>query len=324
MTTVHHKKAAAMGVLGALGPVLFVLGLTAVPACRTYNVEKKLAPAYSDFLSKVGYIITREERKIFLELPDSGKDGFIEQFWERRDPDPDTEPNEYRIEYEQRVERTKILFHGEGRLGWQTDRGRIYILFGPPHERLTYPMDSSGFCREVWYYGSFPVIFIDQHCSGNFVLTAVNLEHLQELNIAQGYFQKTFSQEKKFFDYDVAIQKIRAEAAVYEGKILVDIPYDTIWFTFKEERLETAFVVRLEISDESGTVVWDAQDTFPLTLEERALKENRTRRFRMEFPLLLDKGLDKLRTQKLRLEVSVKNATEGEELRKAVEFRLKF
>jgi hypothetical protein len=41
-------------------------------------------------------------------------------------------------------------------------------------------------------------------------MRAVNLEHLQELNIAQGYFQKTFTQEKKFFDYDVIIQKTRA------------------------------------------------------------------------------------------------------------------
>jgi hypothetical protein len=78
------------------------------------------------------------------------------------------------------------------------------------------------------------------------------------------------------------------------------------------------------MSDESGATVWEAQGTFPLTLEERELTENRNRRFRMEFPLLLNEGVDKLKSQKLRLEVSVKNTTEGEELKKAVEFRLKF
>jgi len=155
-------------------------------------------------------------------------------------------------------------------------------------------------------------------------MKAINLEHLQELNIAQGYFQKTFTQEKKFFDYEVAIQKIRAGEGVYEGKVAIDIPYTTIWFTFKEERLETAFVIKLEMTDESGRPVWEAQDSFPLTLGERELKENRGRRFRMEFPLLLDKDVDRLKNQKLRLEVSVKNTTEGEELRKALEFRLKF
>lgn len=319
-----RKPSVTAGVLRALGPTLLVLGLAAISACRLYNIERKLTPAHSDFLSKVGYIITGEERKIFLELPDTEKDGYIEEFWRRRDPDPGTERNEYKLEYEGRLQQAGNLFRGEGRPGWQTDRGRIYILFGPPFERLTYPMDATGFCREVWYYGSFPVVFVDDQCSGNFVMKAINLEHLQELNIAQGYFQKTFKQEKKFFDYDVAIGKVRAEEGVYEGKVWVDIPYSTILFTFKEERLETAFVVHLEMTDESGHPVWEARDSFPLTLTERELKENRNRRFRMEFPLLIDKGLDKLKTQKLRLEVSVKNTTEGEELRKALEFRLKF
>jgi GWxTD domain-containing protein len=324
MKSVNDKKRIAAGVLSALGPILLLLGLAAVSACRTYNIERKLSPAHSNFLSKVGYIITREERKIFLELPETGKDAFIEEFWKRRDPDPETERNEFRMEYESRLEKAGSLFRGEGRPGWLTDRGRIYILFGPPSERLTYPMDASGYCREVWYYGAFPVIFIDDNCSGNFVMKAINLEHLQALNIAQGHFQKTFAQEKKFFDYEVGILKVRAEGGVYEGKVAIDIPYTTIWFTFKDGRLETAFIVKAEMSDESGRVIWEAQDSFPLTLEERELKENRGRRFRMEFPLLLDKEVDRLKSQKIRLEVSVKDTTEGEELRKVLEFRLKF
>jgi GWxTD domain-containing protein len=247
MPRLDHRKPAAATVFGVLGPVILVASLAAVSACRTYNVKQKLQPAHADFLAKVEYIITKEERKIFLELPDSGRDDFIAEFWKRRDPDPDTERNEFRIEYEDRVAKAGALFRGEGRLGWQTDRGRIFILFGPPSERLTYPMDASGFCREVWYYGAFPVIFVDEHCSGYFVMRAINLEHLQELNIAQGYFQKTFSREKKFFDYEVSMQKTRAEGGVYEGKVFVDIPYDTIWFTFKGGRLETGFEVRLEV-----------------------------------------------------------------------------
>jgi GWxTD domain-containing protein len=318
------KPSVTAGVLRALGPVFLVLGLAAVSACRLYNIERKLTPAHADFLSKVRYIVTGEERKIFLELPDAEKDGYIDEFWKRRDPDPDTPQNEYKIEYEDRLQKAGNLFRGEGRPGWETDRGRIFILFGPPSERLTYPMDAGGYCREVWYYGNLPVVFVDENCSGNFVMKAINLEHLQDLNIAQGYFQKTFKQEKKFFDYDVAIEKVRADAGVYEGKVWVDIPYSTIWFTFKEERLETGFVVRLEMMDESGHPVWEAKGSFPLTLAESELKKNRRRRFRMEFPLLIDKDLDKLKSQKLRLEVSVTNTTEGEELKKALEFRLKF
>lgn len=324
MTLPQHRKPAPAAALAALGLILFLAGLIAASGCRSYNLTRKLAPAHADFLDKVGYIISKEERKIFLELPESGRDDFIAEFWKRRDPDPETERNEFKLEYEDRVGKSEIMFRGEGRPGWQTDRGRIFILFGPPSERLTYPMDASGFCREVWYYGAFPVVFIDEQCSGNFVMKAINLEHLQALNIAQGYFQKTFSQEKKLFDYEVSIQKTRAEGGVYEGRVYVDIPYDTIWFNFKGGRLETGFEVRLEISDRSGTAIWEAQGTFPLALEEKDLTEKRKSRFRMEFPFLIDKDLDRLKDQKLRMDVSVKSTTEGEELKKAVNFQLKF
>jgi len=323
MAVIPLKRTAAAGLAGLLGPALLFAALTAGVSCKTLNMERKLQPAYADFLGKVGYIITRAERKIFLELPDADRDDFIEEFWKRRDPDPDTEINEYRLEYEDRVKRAGTMFHGEGRPGWQTDRGRIYILFGPPTERLTYPMDASGYCREVWYYGSFPVLFIDDQCQGSFIMRAINLEHLQELNIAQGHFQKTFDQEKRFFDYNVSLAKTGAAAGIFEGKVFVDIPYNTIWFNFKDGRLETSFDVRLELSDGSGTIVWQAEDSFPLALEESQLTQNRKGRFRMEFPLRIDKDLDKLLDKKLRMDVSVKSATEGEALKKVVEFRLK-
>jgi|WetSurMetagenome_2_1015567.scaffolds.fasta_scaffold62421_1 GWxTD domain-containing protein len=322
-----RRKGNAAARTAALGLAVLILvaGLAAGAAPGTMGAARtKLSKAHAEFLDKVDYIISKEERKIFRELPESGRDDFIAEFWKRRDPTPETERNEFKIEYEDRVAKAAIMFRGEGRPGWRTDRGRIFILFGPPSERLTYPMDASGYCREIWYYGAFPVVFIDDHCSGYFVMRAINLEHLQELNIAQGYFQKTFSQEKKFFDYEVSMQKTRAEAGVYEGRVFVDVPYDTIWFTFKGGRLETAFEVHLEISDGSGTIVWQAQNTFPLALEEKDLTENRKSRFRMEFPLLIDKDLDRLKAQKLRLDVSVRSTSEGDELKKAVAFQLKF
>jgi GWxTD domain-containing protein len=323
MTTIVSRPAclAASALLGAL---LLALVPAAVAGGQSAKSNKKMSHAHADFLDKVSYIISKQERKIFRELPETDRDAFVEEFWKRRDPGPDTPFNEYRAEYEDRVAKTAMLFNGEGRPGWRTDRGRIYILFGPPSERLTYPMESSGYCREVWYYGAFPVVFIDDHCSGYFVLQAINLEHLQELNIAQGHFQKTFSPEKRLFDYEVSMQKLRVENGTYEGRVYVDVPYDTIWFTFKGGRLETGFDVRVEISDPAGTTVWEAQQSFPLTLEEKDLTEHRSRRFRMEFPVVIDKGLDKLKDKKLRLDIAVKCTTEGEELKKAVGFQLKF
>jgi GWxTD domain-containing protein len=123
--------------------LLIILSLLLLLSCRLYQLERKLDPENAEFLSKVSYIITKEERKIFLELPDKEKEKFREEFWKRRDPDLETEENEFKTEYFKRLERAAEIFMGEGRPGWLTDRGRIYVLFGPPADRMTYPMGSA-------------------------------------------------------------------------------------------------------------------------------------------------------------------------------------
>jgi GWxTD domain-containing protein len=296
--------------------------LAAAAGCRFYQLERKLGPPYADFYAKVQYIMTPEERKIFLESPDSEKDGFIADFWERRNPNPDSDRNAFKIEYEERVAQAENLFHGEGRPGYLTDRGRIYILFGPPMERLTYPMDAGGFCREIWYYGGFPVIFIDEHCQGRFILTAVSLEHLEALNIAQGHYQKTFEQDKKFFDYSVSVVKTRSETARVEGRIVIDVPYAGIWFTAADDRLKTEIEARAELRTEDRTVVWTGRVSSALDLCEDELRERRGQALRAEIPFLLDKGVEALRSRKLTLFVSVVNRSGDEELKKALDFRL--
>jgi GWxTD domain-containing protein len=301
---------------------VFLLALAVAPACRLYRLERQLSPTYAEFLVKVQYIMTREERKIFLELPDSERGRFIDDFWIRRNPDPDSETNAFQTEYEERVRNADNLFRGEGRAGYLTDRGRILILFGPPSERLTYPMDAAGFCREVWYYGGFPVVFIDEHCQGQFVLTAINLEHLQALNIAQGRFQKTFEQDKKFFDYNLDIRRDRTGESVFEGRIVIDVPYAGIWFNFKAEQLTTVLDVRLEARDASGGRVWEHKTTYALALGEDELKTKKDKSYRMEIPLVLDKEAGRLRGQRLTLHVSVRNNACDDELKKVLEFRL--
>ena len=303
---------------------LFVIAmaLAFAASCRLYNLERKLKPEDAAFFSKVQYIITGEERKIFLELPESERHAFEDEFWKRRDPDPDTAENEYKTEYFKRVERATTMFHGEGRAGWLTDRGRIFILFGSPSERMTYPMDASGFCREIWYYGSFPVIFIDEHCSGSFVLTAVNLEHLQELNLAQAHFQKSFTQEKKMFDYDVTVLGKLVGEGRYEGSLVIEVPYRSLWFTARDEKLSTTLTFEAELKTSAGKTFWKNVKSFDILADEEDLKKRRDESYRMELPMVLEGDLGELRKGKNLLQVSLKNSTEGELLRKAVEFRL--
>ncbi len=100
----------------------------------------------------VRWIITDEERKTFDALKtDDEREQFIEQFWLRRDPDPDTDNNEYREEYYTRIAYANEHFTS-GIPGWKTDRGRIYIMFGPPHEKETHPSGGS-YDRPTWEGG---------------------------------------------------------------------------------------------------------------------------------------------------------------------------
>lgn len=103
-------------------------------------LRKELLTPYKKWLNEdVGYIITDEERKAFNQLnTDEEREQFIEQFWRRRDPTPDTEENEYKEEHYRRIAYANERY-ASGIPGWKTDRGRIYITFGPPDEIESHP-----------------------------------------------------------------------------------------------------------------------------------------------------------------------------------------
>ncbi|MBL8192142.1 MAG: GWxTD domain-containing protein, partial [Acidobacteria bacterium] len=115
--------------------------------------EEKLKSVYKKWVNEdVLWIITDEERKTFNSLKtDDERENFIEQFWLRRDPDPDTDANEYREEYYQRIAYANEHFTS-GIPGWKTDRGRIYIMFGPPHQKESHPSGGS-YDRPIWEGG---------------------------------------------------------------------------------------------------------------------------------------------------------------------------
>ena len=95
------------------------------PMDKPRNVKPELKKAYKDWLDKdVTYIITDEERKAFKKLQtDDERERFIEEFWRRRDPDPDTDENEFKEEYYERIAYANEHF-SSGIPGWKSDRGR--------------------------------------------------------------------------------------------------------------------------------------------------------------------------------------------------------
>ncbi len=85
------------------------------------------------------YIITPEEKAAFKQLSnDEERDNFIEAFWQRRDPTPDTPENEFKEEHYRRIEYANEHF-AAGIPGWKTDRGRMYIKWGPADEVESHP-----------------------------------------------------------------------------------------------------------------------------------------------------------------------------------------
>jgi len=108
------------------------------------SLKVELSKVYKKWLSEdVSYIISDEERDAFKRLSnDEERDNFIEQFWLRRDPTPDTVENEFKEEHYERIAYANEHFPA-GVPGWKTDRGKMYIMYGKPDEIEAHPSGGS-------------------------------------------------------------------------------------------------------------------------------------------------------------------------------------
>jgi len=108
------------------------------------DLFKELDSQYKKWLNEdVVYIISPEERSAFVHLTtNEEREQFIEQFWQRRNPDPDSAENTFKEEHYRRIAYTNEHF-ASGIPGWKTDRGRIYIMWGPPDEIDSHPSGGS-------------------------------------------------------------------------------------------------------------------------------------------------------------------------------------
>ncbi len=104
----------------------------------------------------VVWIITPEERKAFLQLgADEERDEFMHQFWERRNPTPGSADNKAKDEHYRRIKYANQHFGTANDPGWRTDRGRVWIVYGPPDEIESHPDSSAtGLTKptEFWRY----------------------------------------------------------------------------------------------------------------------------------------------------------------------------
>jgi GWxTD domain-containing protein len=128
------------------------------------------------------YIITPEEKKAALTLKtEAEQEKFVEDFWRRRDPQTETEVNEFKDEYYERIAYTNEHF-SSGIPGWKTDRGKIYILYGKPDRtekgRARFE-ENENVLYERWFYRQIPAT------GANIELTFIDPTETQEFRLTK-------------------------------------------------------------------------------------------------------------------------------------------
>ena len=122
------------------------------------NIPSGSLPAiYQSWLDEdVRWIITPEEQAQFTLLStNADRDAFVEEFWQRRDPTPDTTENQYKEEHYRRIAYSNVHFAARDK-GSLTDRGRTNIFYGPP-DGITEESVTDGVAAptEIWHYEDF-------------------------------------------------------------------------------------------------------------------------------------------------------------------------
>ncbi|MBE3144285.1 MAG: GWxTD domain-containing protein [Planctomycetes bacterium] len=188
--------------------------------CLVLAQNRELSPTWKKWVEEeVNYIITPKEREIFLSLKtEREREAFQRAFWAIRDPTPGTPVNEFREEHYRRLKYADDVFgRGTVKLGRETDRGRIYIILGPPVDvQRFYETLSNLVPTELWqYYGdgslglpaAFYVVFFQDQNMGDYRLYSPSFDGPQRL--IQGRAQERSDR----YDAYIQIRETNSELA---------------------------------------------------------------------------------------------------------------
>jgi GWxTD domain-containing protein len=147
---------------------------------RQPSEEELMAEQIKRFKNDVAYIALPDELDMFDELNFSGKQNFINEFWKRRDPNPETPENEFKMEHYRLLNYANLHFSRtqEAQDGWNTDMGRVYITYGEPSEIERHVSSRGIEPWEQWNYhnleGGVYFIFLDEDGYGVYRLVHSN------------------------------------------------------------------------------------------------------------------------------------------------------
>lgn len=201
------------------------------------------------FFNETQLIMSKDEVKVYKHLPDeAARESFIEDFWKKRDPTPGTEANENRMEYERRIEYVERFFKekiGKGR-GWDSDRGKVYLLLGEPDERSTQHgtiIDRFGqpkrVLMEIWIYNyhRLRLDFSDANGFGVYRLRNWSPSLLSAFERSRFVITPTEKAEQSF----------KFRSTVEKNEVKVRIPITTVSFDEKENTMNARFKITIFI-----------------------------------------------------------------------------
>ncbi len=220
--------------------------LVLMNACAAKVTRIERDPYYESFYEKARLIMTKEEVQIYKHLPDTrAKEEFIDEFWKKRDPFPETQENENKSEFERRIAYANRWFKENrpfGR-GWDTPRGRILIQLGEPDNRILSEMinDPSikGYERWIYYYYQLELIFIDSNGFGEYKLRNWPAELLTSIDRAKFTLNLT--------DREAMKNAFSFEAKYKDGQLVIAIPLSKIRFRDVESTIQADYKISIYV-----------------------------------------------------------------------------
>jgi len=278
------------------------------------RVVRTMPPEDRQFLSEVRYLITKKEKNIFIRTHSDERKQFIEEFWKQRDPDPTTAENEFRAEYYRRIDFANHLFRG-GDSGWLSDRGRIYILLGEPERRDVFPSGYSFYDPpvEIWYYGFFPIIFVDYQREGLYKLEPSSARRMGMINITQMQLKPPgITRNIRQFDFVLTLQA----DAPGQARLLFEVPYRVTNLVQNEQSgaLETRIKLKVLVANAAGETVLEKEEMHPVSVDRNKL-EQLAKTFTIEFALKLPPGQYTAKT-------TLENTADGTQVQKELKIKM--
>ncbi len=234
--------------------LLWVISL-AVMAGATAKGPINEDPFYESFYEKTRLIMSKEEIQIYKHLPDrEAREAFIEDFWLKRDPTPDTEENEIKAEFEERIAFANKWFNERKskERGWDTERGRILLQIGFPEERQWGDVPDVGgsgrlqttqpYPLEIWIYYRYQMSLVfmgDRQGFGTYRLARIPPQLGTILELSKQTLDIGLQKQiKNSFKFDADFKK---------GDIVISFAVKRISFAEKEGKMSADFRVVVHV-----------------------------------------------------------------------------